>query len=86
MLVRQRLIWSDIMSNRRFLELEARRKTGTLSENERGELRSLVATLGLRRVDGDTYCYCETSGFACDPDNPPPNCNCVCAPIGGLNA
>lgn len=26
----------------------------------------------------DDYCYCESNHFACNPNSPPPNCNCVC--------
>lgn len=40
--------------------------------NRQGE-ESDLATPAL-----DDYCYCESNHFACNPNSPPPNCNCVC--------
>lgn len=68
------------MSHERFLELEEKRKAGTLSAQHLEEIKGLVKSLNLLKPAGDQYCYCETSGFACNPQSPPPNCNCVCVP------
>jgi hypothetical protein len=68
------------MSQQRFLELEKKRKIGKLSADEKRELRGAVTSLNLLHANGDQYCYCETSGFACNPQSPPPGCNCICVP------
>jgi hypothetical protein len=65
----------------RFLALAAKHKSRTLNVAETSELKDLIAKLKLATPDGSQYCYCDTSGFACNPDSPPPNCNCICGDV-----
>lgn len=65
--------------NERLAELLRRynaNPTAFAATNEYAEFTSLMREIGFRKTD--KCCACD-GGFACNPDDPPPNCGkCTC--------
>ena len=66
----------------RFSEIMSRAVTDEkISDEERSELESLANELGAKVEVGDSdqpcYWVCKRNNFLCNPDFPPPNCECV---------
>jgi len=75
------MLEKDSMDGLRFIELSAKaRQMKELENSEESELLNLVKLAGgAVEIEGDKKCYwvCKAQGWACNPENPPPKCDCV---------